>query len=128
MVDPDLTESVHHPLNNNIPISMVATTEPYGSFHNTLLSTGILVHGRHTILATLPQPGAISILLHGFPFERSTRSDFDIATIPDHVVRLGGVLIGIEGHGSGEVPVSELGNGSDDEDVVAVFGAYFDGE
>ena len=102
---------------------MVATTEPNGSFHNSLLPTRKGVDRVNSVLAAFPKPGAISILLHCFPLESRASSDFDITTIPNHVDRLDGVLIGIEGHSSGEVPVSELGNGSDDEDVVAVLGA-----
>lgn len=128
MIDSELTRSINHLLFNNNPVSMVTAGEPNGILRNTLLPTSELVHGKSEVVATHPQPGAIGIPLHSLPLESRARSDFDIATIPDHMVRLGGVLVSIEGHRAGEIPVAELGDGSDDEDVVAVFGTDFDGE
>jgi len=107
---------------------MVAAAEPDRVISNGLLATRKPVHGRFTVLATLPQPAAIGVLLHGLPLESRARSDFDIATSPDVAVWLVGVPIGVERHRTGEVPVAEFGDGSNDEDVVAVFGADLDRE
>ena len=108
---------------------MVTAAEPGRVVPNSLLPTGKLIHGGFPILvAALPKPATISIPLHRFPLESSTRWDLDIATGPDPVARLVGVLICIERHRAGEVPVAELGNRADDEDVVAPIGRHLDGE
>lgn len=107
---------------------MVATAEPSRAAPNSLLSTSELVHSGNPVLATLPQPAAIGVPLHRFPLESRAGSDFSVATTPDHMVRLSGVLVGIERHRAGEVPTAKLRNRSDNEDLVAPFGADFNGE
>ena len=108
---------------------MVTAAEPSRIVPNNLLPTGELVNRRFPVLITaFPQPATIGVLLHSLPLKSRTRSNFNIATVPDHMVRLSGVLVRIQRHRTREIPVAELGDRPDDEDVVAPLGAHFDGE
>lgn len=105
---------------------MVSTPHPSRIVPNHLLPASILVHARHPILATLPRPAPIPVLLHSFPLERRARLNLDIAACPDRFARR--VLVSIQRHRAREVPVAELGNGAHDVDAVAPLGANLDGE
>lgn len=105
---------------------MVSTPHPSRIVTDHLLPASILVHARHPILATLPRPAPIPVLLHGFPLERRARLDLDIATRPDHFA--GRVMVGIQRHRAREIPVAQLGDGADDVNAVAPLSANLDGE
>jgi hypothetical protein len=108
---------------------VVTAAEPSRIVPNNLLPTCVCVHSGYPVLLTaFPQPATIGVLLHSLPLKSRTRSNFDIAAVPNHVVRLGGVLVRIQRHSTREIPVAELGNRPHDEDVVAPLGTHFDGE
>lgn len=107
---------------------VVATPEPSRILRHALRTTSELINSSRPVLATLPSPAAVRILLHGFPLEGSAGNNLDIAAGPDVAVGLGSVGVGVERYGFGEVPVAELGDGADDVDAVAPGGADLDGE
>ena len=107
---------------------MIATPHPSRIIPNNLLPTRKLIHARHPVLATLPQPTSIAIPLHNLPLKSRPRLNLHIPTTPDIPVRLRSILISIQRHGAGQIPVSELGDGAGDVDAVAVLGADLDGK
>lgn len=107
---------------------MIPTPHPSRITPNRLLPTSKLIHARHPILTTLPRPAPIPILLHNLPFESRTSSNLHIATRPNLSTSLSSVLVGIERHRAGEIPVAELGDGAGDVDAFAPFSADVDGE
>jgi len=107
---------------------VVTTPHPSRVIADSLLTTSELIHSRHPVLATLPEPATIPVLLHNLPLKSRASSYLHIATRPDIAVGLRRVLVGVKRHRTGEIPVAELGNGANDVDAVAVLGADLDGE
>lgn len=107
---------------------MIRTTHPSRVIPNRLLPTSKLINTRHPIITTLPKPAPIPVLPHSFPLKRRPRRNLHITTRPDVPVRLVGVLVGVQRHRAGQVPVAELGDGADDVDALAPLGTDLDGE
>jgi hypothetical protein len=114
--------TLYHPL-------MIPTSKPIRRpAPNNLLPTSKLIHRTDIIITTLPQPTAVHILLHSFPFKSRASRNLHIATRPDIAIRFVRVLISIERHSFLQIPAAELGDRADDVDALAPLCADLDGE